>query len=262
MWKELLTNKYKLIIFVLVILVTVFIAASSMAINPDKHLDTDNDGLTDYEEKAVYQTFWNDKDSDDDGYDDGLEVENNYSPKQKGLKMYQADTDNDGLNDAWEIKLGTNLMVRDTDEDGYLDGTEVYNSYSPTDPNSKLIEKRIEVNIKDFTLKFYFGEILLDTFIVSNGKPSTPTPKGEFKIINKVPSKTYGGYGYSFYYPNTKWNLHFTTGRNGLRYYIHGAYWHDVFGVKNVSGGCVNVKYEDMERLYKFTNIGTKVIIN
>ena len=60
-------------------------------------------------------------------------------------------------------------------------------------------------------------------------------------------------------YPNTKWNMHFTT--QYYRYYIHGAYWHDNFGVLPVSGGCVNVRYEDMEDLYNFTEIGTNVTI-
>ena len=85
-----------------------------------------------------------------------------------------------------------------------------------------------------------------------------PTPQGEFKILAKVPSKNYGGTGFGFSYPNTKWNLHFTT--RYWRYYIHGAYWHDNWG-NVMSHGCVNVSYENMEPLYWWTQIGTKVVI-
>ena len=83
------------------------------------------------------------------------------------------------------------------------------------------------------------------------------TPEGEFKILDKVPVKHYGGG--DFDYPNTKWNLHFTT--DYWRYYIHGAYWHDNFG-QQMSHGCVNVDYEHMEPLYWWTQYDTKVIID
>jgi hypothetical protein len=223
-------------------------------------LDTDGDGLTDHEERAIYQTFWYDTDTDNDGIDDNTEVLNGDSPKQPGLTMKQADTDGDGLNDAWEIKLGTNLMVRDSDGDGYLDSTEVYHGFSPTNTEAVLIDKKIIVSDEALNLKFYFGDIMLSDLPVSTGKKSTPTPKGEFEILARVPVKHYGGEGFDFSYPNTKWNLHFTT--DYWRYYIHSAYWHDNFGEQPVSGGCINVREEDMEDLYNFANEGTKVIIS
>ncbi len=249
-----LKKKYLIAIFIIVFLITIVIASLVFADNPDVYKDTDNDGLTDYQEKAIYQTSWNNSDTDNDGYNDGQEVANNYSPKQKYLKMYEADTDNDGLNDEWEIKLGTNLMVRDTDGDGFLDGSEVYNGYSPTDSGTIKLEKKIEVDIANFNLKYSLGNIILDEFKISTGKPSTPTPRGEFHITQKFPIKHYYGY------PNTPWNLQFTK-RNGLGYYIHTAYWHEKFGQENVSGGCVNVPQEKMERLYSWANEETKVII-
>jgi len=222
-------------------------------------IDTDGDGLTDHEERAIYQTFWYDADTDGDGIDDNTEVMNGDSPKQPGLTMKEADTDGDGLNDAWEILLGTNLMVRDTDGDGYLDSTEIYHGYSPTNTEPVLIDKKIIVNDKDLSLKFYIAGIELLDAPVSTGKVSTPTPKGEFEILARVPVKHYGGDGFDYSYPNTKWNLHFTT--DYWRYYIHGAYWHDNFGKAGVSGGCINVRYSDMEDLYNFASVGTKVVV-
>ena len=74
-----------------------------------------------------------------------------------------------------------------------------------------------------------------------------------------MPSKNYGGKGFDYSYPNTKWNLHFYTGTLG--FYIHGAYWHNNFG-KRMSHGCVNVSYANMERLYNWADVGTKITIN
>lgn len=43
-------------------------------------VDTDKDGLNDYEEINIYGTDYTNPDTDGDGYLDGLEVKNNYSP--------------------------------------------------------------------------------------------------------------------------------------------------------------------------------------
>lgn len=224
-----------------------------------REIDSDGDGLSDHEERAMYQTYWYDVDTDDDGFSDYVEIQNGFSPKHKGLKMKEADTDGDGLNDEREIKLGTNLMIRDSDGDGYLDGIEVQEGYSPTSTEPILLDKKIVVNDKALNLKFYLAGVELMSIPVSTGKKATPTPHGEFSVLMKTPVKLYGGPDYNYSYPNTKWNLHFTTKK--YRYFIHGAYWHDNFGVRPVSGGCVNVRYEDMEELYNFTNVGTKVSI-
>ena len=194
-------------------------------------IDADGDGLSDHEERAIYQTFWYDVDTDGDGFADGDEVNAGYSPKQPNLTMKEADTDNDGLNDDWEIKLGSNLMIRDTDGDGYLDGTEVYYGYSPTDPRAIKVGKSIVASTQTLRLQYFLGDIMLDDVPISTGKSATPTPTGDFEVMSKVPVKHYLGDGYS--YPNTLWNLHFTTGR--YKYYIHGAYWHDNFGIAPVS---------------------------
>lgn len=49
-----------------------------------KFLDSDNDGLTDYEEIFIYKTNPNKKDTDGDGYSDGDEVKNGYNPLGEG----------------------------------------------------------------------------------------------------------------------------------------------------------------------------------
>jgi hypothetical protein len=48
--------------------------------------DSDTDGLTNYQELAVYHTNPNLKDSDGDGFHDGYEVEHGYSPTNPASK--------------------------------------------------------------------------------------------------------------------------------------------------------------------------------
>ncbi len=172
--------------------------------------------------------------------------------------LQNLDSDNDGLIDNWELKLGLSPVDKDFDKDGYLDGEEVKWGFDPKSSYPKKVEKVIKVNLREQKLAYYFNGIKLEEFLISSGIRSLPTPRGKFEVLAKIPVKTYGGRGYNFYYPNTKWNLHFTT--NNLRYYIHGTYWHSNFG-RPRSHGCINVSYKTMERLYEWAQIGTKVEI-
>lgn len=223
-------------------------------------LDTDGDGLTDQAEQTVYGTDSTKADTDGDGFDDQTEIYHGYSPRDvTAVKLSSIDSDNDGASDQWEIRLGLNVSSSDTDGDGYLDGTEIDAGYDPRASNTIKKDKHIAVTIADQQLAYFFDNIELERFAISGGVASMPTPKGTFTVLDKVPSKNYGGTGFNFYYPDTKWNLHFTT--RYWRYYIHGAYWHNNFG-KPMSHGCVNVRYDQMERLYNFSQVGTAITIS
>src|SRR5437660_1480575 len=90
-------------------------------------VDTDKDGLYDYEEIYTYHTNPANPDTDGDGFSDGEEVKNGYSHLVGNLKkMTEVDTDNDGLSDALEIQLRTDPTNPDSDGDGVLDGKEAY----------------------------------------------------------------------------------------------------------------------------------------
>lgn len=221
-------------------------------------LDTDGDGLSDARERDVYFTDPQKKDTDGDGFNDGAELKNGFSPRLGNkAKLLETDTDKDGMNDGWELSFGTGLMNPDTDGDGVKDGVEVQKGSDPLnpDPQAKLT-KVIKVDVAKHHLTYYLGDRPLESFAISGGKGSTPTPLGEFSIKSKLPVVRYKGNGYD--YPNTKWNMLFTR-VNGHGYYVHGAYWHNKWG-RGVSGGCVNVKYDRMERLYAWADVGTKVI--
>jgi len=215
-------------------------------------VDSDHDGLTDNKETNIHKTDPNKWDTDGDGYGDGDEVWNGYSPLLSGdNKLSRVDTDKDGLNDAFEVAFGSDLKNPDTDGDDYTDGVEVYTGFSPT--KGKFVretDKRAEVDLTNQRMDYYFKGVKIGTIMVSTGKAPLLTPTGNFSIIRKRPVVNYNGY------PNTKWNLEFKRG-----FYIHGAYWHNNFGKKSMSHGCVNVAYKDMERFYSFMDIGSPVKI-
>lgn len=105
------------------------------------------------------------------------------------------------------------------------------------------------------------GELFLETPI-STGLALTPTPRGEFSIFKKTPSRYMQGplpnLASDQYYdmPGVPWNLYFTDGGA----VIHGAYWHTSFG-KTYSHGCVNLPPDTARKLYEWAELGTKVTV-
>ena len=93
--------------------------------------DPDADGLSICGE-LFYETDPNDADTDDDGLNDGDEV------NVHGTSPTVADTDGDGLSDGVEVNThGTNPTVADTDGDGLSDGAEVNtHATDPLDPDT------------------------------------------------------------------------------------------------------------------------------
>ncbi|MDD5749251.1 MAG: hypothetical protein PHO91_00490 [Patescibacteria group bacterium] len=97
-------------------------------IGDDRFLDSDLDGLSDAEERALGTNPY-DPDTDNDGVLDYDEV------RVYRTNPLLADTDGDGLTDYEEIFIyGTDPNNPDTDRDGYSDGVEVENDYNPLGP--------------------------------------------------------------------------------------------------------------------------------
>jgi len=93
--------------------------------------DSDNDGLSDYEEVHTYLSNPNNPDTDGDGLDDGNEVTYwgaDWDADPDGdqlVNLLDPDSDNDGLNDGVEVNiLGTDPAMIDTDGNGTPDGDE------------------------------------------------------------------------------------------------------------------------------------------
>jgi GrpB-like predicted nucleotidyltransferase (UPF0157 family) len=217
-------------------------------------LDTDNDGLTD-EWEAFYYTDIHNPDTDGDGYMDGVEVERGFSPLTSTLRMHEHDLDGDGLNDWQERWFRTDLNNVDTDGDGYSDLTEVLYGYSPTQAGPTVrFDREILVDRTAQQLYFIVDGIRIKRYDVSTGNPGTETPAGTFDIFQKVDKKDYRGADY--FVPDVWWNMHFKP-----MYYIHAAYWHNDFGIRTHSHGCVNMRTEDAAELYQFVDEGMTVTV-
>ena len=96
-------------------------------------VDSDEDGLTDEEEKELGTNMYN-ADSDDDGYSDGEEIKMGFDPLriQSDDKI---DLDQDGLIGSDEEKYGTDPRLADSDFDGYNDGEEIASGHDPLTAN-------------------------------------------------------------------------------------------------------------------------------
>jgi lipoprotein-anchoring transpeptidase ErfK/SrfK len=168
------------------------------------------------------------------------------------------DSDNDGLIDNEEINIyRTDPNNQDSDGDGYSDGAEIKFGFDPNRVGDDKLEKRIVVALADQSLSYFLGDYTIGSFEISSGLPNTPTPSGEYQILKKIPVVEYKGFNYD--YKNTRWNMMFKQ-NSPLNYYIHGAYWHNNFG-SPMSHGCINVSYSNIEALYNWSDLGTKVVI-
>ena len=96
--------------------------------------DTDDDGLNDGDEVNTHGTDPLDPDTDDDGLSDGDEI-NIY-----GTDPLDDDTDDDTMPDGWEVDNGTDPNVDDALDDPDNDGLANIDEYgygtSPTNPNT------------------------------------------------------------------------------------------------------------------------------
>jgi LysM repeat protein len=113
--------------------------------------------------------------------------------------------------------------------------------------------RRIVVDLSSQTLSAYEGAVAVQTFIVSTGKASTPTPVGTYQIYARYASQTMYGPGY--YLPGVPYVQYFTGA-----YAIHGTYWHTAFGTP-VSHGCVNLTEADAGWLWRWAGAGTTVVV-
>ncbi|MHC4335632.1 MAG: LamG-like jellyroll fold domain-containing protein, partial [Planctomycetota bacterium] len=97
-------------------------------------IDTDGDGLSDYDEINYWGTNPDSVHSDADSMPDGWEVEHGLDPT---VNDGSGNPDADGLTNNEEYAWGTDPHVQDTDSDGMTDGDEVnanFGGYGPDAP--------------------------------------------------------------------------------------------------------------------------------
>lgn len=133
---------------------------------------------------------------------------------------------------------------------------------SPISPEVPPEKKSIEVSLIDQTMTAYEDGNMVRHAKVSTGLPnpvqnsglSTVTPRGDFKIDPKVPSKHMGDGRMTsdinaYELPGVPWVSFFV---HDIGVAFHGTYWHDNFGAR-MSHGCVNMRCEDAKWLYRWS---------
>lgn len=107
----------------------------------------------------------------------------------------------------------------------------------------------ITINVKNHSLTLFKDNKVFKTYRVAVGKPTTPTPKGTFKIINKAvnPGGPFGARWMGLNAPNGDYGIHGTNNPSSIG--------------KDVSNGCVRMYNKDVIEVFKLVPVGTVVRI-
>jgi hypothetical protein len=239
--------------------------------------DSDQDGLDDSLEKAIGTDPFK-SDSDGDLYSDDLEILKHFNPLGSGRLSIDSklssklagqillDVERNG--EAWYVSPKDNLRYYISDYQdlfqmisivGYGINSTSLNYIADSASIENISDKSIKVDIgKNQRLYYFLSGVQIGSFPISSGKYSTPTPKGNFKIINKH-RLAWSSYGLWMPF----W-LGLETGKFGFHElpiwpsgYREGA---NHLGVA-VSHGCIRLGIGPAEFLYNWGEIGTPVNI-
>jgi L,D-transpeptidase ErfK/SrfK len=114
------------------------------------------------------------------------------------------------------------------------------------------------ISIPDRKLVLIDDHRILKIYDIAVGKPSTPSPQGQFQVINRIPHPTWYGPG-QVIGPGkdnplgTRW-----MGLNAKGYGIHGTNSPQSIG-KAASHGCIRMRQQDLEELFELVDVGTTV---
>lgn len=110
-------------------------------------------------------------------------------------------------------------------------------------------EYNILINTKAHTLTLFRNNIIYKSYKIAVGKPSTPTPKGNFIIINRAvnPGGPFGARWLGLNAPNGNYGIHGTNNPSSIG--------------KNVSNGCIRMFNNQVIELSNIVPIGTPVKI-
>lgn len=125
-----------------------------------------------------------------------------------------------------------------------------------TDPSTRIVL----VSIPDRKLAVLDGDEVIATFPVAVGADVSPSPTGEFQIINRVSHPTY--YHAGKVIPTGKDNPLGTrwVGLSRKGYGIHGTNAPGSVG-HAASHGCIRLRNRDMEKLFAMLRVGDSVVI-
>jgi lipoprotein-anchoring transpeptidase ErfK/SrfK len=107
----------------------------------------------------------------------------------------------------------------------------------------------ITVNTAARKMTLFRDGKIFKTYPIAIGKPSTPTPKGNFRIINKAhnPGGPFGARWLGLSAPNGDYGIHGTNNPSSIG--------------KAVSNGCIRTYNNNIIELYNTVPVGTPVKI-
>ncbi|AJQ30017.1 L,D-transpeptidase [Pelosinus fermentans] len=111
------------------------------------------------------------------------------------------------------------------------------------------MKKHIAVNLTTFRTSYYEDDTLIKEYSVGIGKADTPTPPGNYQIIEKLIFEKIADVDLG------SRRLVLSSDKTCL----HGSWNGPVEGY--VSGGCVRMYNQDIEELFENVEIGTPVIM-
>ena len=118
--------------------------------------------------------------------------------------------------------------------------------------------RRIVVSIPDRRLAVMEGDRVIRKFRTAVGRPSSPSPSGSFRVIQRIPDPTWYTKG-RVVAPGpanplgTRW-----IGLSVKGYGLHGTNHPESIG-RNASHGCIRLRNHDVEELFELVAIGDQV---
>ncbi len=150
--------------------------------------------------------------------------------------------------------------------DAVSDNFEMTTNDSPfkTDQTVAANGRWVEANLSNFSVMLYEGTNLVwQTSRTSNGKASTPSITGLFKVFQKTFNQCMPNPGPNGEPAPPLCNIHYVTYWGPGGYAFHEAWW---LGPGNtnarISHGCINMYKEDAKTVYDFSSIGTPVWVH
>ncbi len=110
-------------------------------------------------------------------------------------------------------------------------------------------ERWIHVDLRNQVAALYEGDRMLYVTLISSGDDEHATPPGTYRLESRFITKTMDNeedVTTSYFIQDVPWVLYFK-GAYGL----HGAFWHDRFGLRT-SHGCINLAPYDAKRFFEF----------
>ena len=125
---------------------------------------------------------------------------------------------------------------------------------------TQTITRQLEVALGEQRLYLRENGNVVDSWLVSTGRPGADTETGHYTIGWKTPLQDMRGTapdsGKSYIQPDVKWAMYF----NGDQAF-HGVYWHSNWG-NRMSAGCVGMPDSRAAQIYEWAVAGTDVWVH